>query len=189
LKSEADKAYERFKERKNLRQKAYISGLLLVIIIVLIGFFCYYYVKWFYVYWVGVGLFSIFGFVMYAISREWAYENYEAYIYVYVHEASEMLGLVPARARASNDKKSLRYIKKAAKKLEKAILEMRRLVVSLKAINSRLVNNQIEPLETLGNMLEKRILPAISTQKKTESMIAIQQDMIVVLNRLAGVFQ
>lgn len=125
----------------------------------------------------------MFGLFIYFVTRPWIGENYETKIYVRVHEASKILGLV-----SSQDKNPLVYFQKAARKLEGAILVIGTLASRLKLMDSTLASTLADPLETLENRLEKRILPMILNQKKDESMMTTRTNVIVVLNHLAGIF-
>jgi hypothetical protein len=171
-----EKVYDGFLERKKQRWKAFYSFIALLVIFVFVGIFAGYYAEWFVSGWIiiaGVILFLLF---FYWGSREWSGETRETSIFIQAHDASKLLNLV-----SPQDKNSTLYAKKAAKKLEGIISEIRTMAGVLTRANSTLLNRLGEPLEVLAKNLEDWILPRTEKEKDV-------QDVISVLRGLARLF-
>jgi hypothetical protein len=163
------KVYDRFRERKIQRWKAFIGYVFFFIIVIAVGTYAHYNAEWFMSYCISIGILgSLIGF-FYLVSRPWATENYETSIFVDIYDASKLLELV-----SDEDENSHFYSKKASKKLEEAILHIGSLAYKLEQVNSTLANKKfVEPLRNLEKNLETRILPRVSKHNDVQGMISV----------------
>lgn len=172
-----EKAYRAFKERKAYRWKAFGAFVALLIIEILLVAYITYNVRWFRGYGVMIVFISfLFGF-FYLISRSWAKEWFETDIFVDMYDGFKLLELC-----SNEDEDSLFYSRKAAKKVRHTINKLSSWCNQIDQTLSKLAHEEyIEPLRSLRERLEKRILRRIAQHKDIESMIRV-------LQRLAGVF-
>ena len=171
-----EKVYDRFRERRIQRWKAFSGYVMFFIVVIVVGTYVHYSVEWLMSYWIGIGILgSLVGF-FYLVSRPWATETYEIDIFVDVYDASKVLELV-----SDEEANPSFYTKKASKKLKGAILHIGSLAYKLEQANSTLANEIAVPLRDLEKNLETRILPRVSEKKDVQRMIHV-------LNGIAQIF-
>jgi hypothetical protein len=164
-----EKAYERFEDRQEKRNKFASLILLLTVVMSLVLVYISFNIRWLYPYSALVWFVGFFVVLLYWRRQPWASEALEIRVFANMYVASKQLDLYDIE-----DEKAVICLKKAKKKVEDALFYMERFEKRLKDVNSAFVKSSlVEPLTKLRINIEERILPKIVNPKENQHMLSV----------------